>query len=396
MPDIHRPASGSRLGEYLARIRDLAPTIRSHADRSEREAQLAPEIAEAFHAAGLFRILLPASFDGGDLTLGEAFRVFEAVAHADGSAGWNLSICGGGPLFGHFLPRESFEHIFRDARAVGAGSLNPMGAQCTRNGDGWRFSGRASYVSGSAQATWLMSAGLVTVDGAPEFVDGIPRMRAALFPMRHARILDTWQVAGMRGTGSNDCVFEDVTVPDAFTFDWPEPRSAWRDGPFGGIPLPVQLGGGFSAVALGIARRAIDELVEIAVAKMPAGTRAPLRERPIAQVQVGQAEGLLQAARAYFYNSIDDVWRLGAERKPFGVGERAAARLASVTAVKLAAQAVDLVHDAAGMNAVQTTGVIQRCWRDIHTITQHVILNTARYEVVGRILFGLPPGSPII
>jgi alkylation response protein AidB-like acyl-CoA dehydrogenase len=75
---------------------------------------------------------------------------------------------------------------------------------------------------------------------------------------------------------------------------------------------------------------------------------------------------------------------------------RAAARLASVTATKLAAQAVDLVHDAAGMNAMQGSGTIQRCWRDVHTITQHVILSTGRFEVVGRILFGLPPGVPII
>jgi hypothetical protein len=82
------------------------------------------------------------------------------------------------------------------------------------------------------------------------------------------------------------------------------------------------------------------------------------------------------------------VWRRGAERRPFDVHARAAARLASVTAVKLAAQAVDLVHDAAGMNAVKTSGDIQRCWRDVHTITQHVILATARYEVVGRVLFG--------
>jgi alkylation response protein AidB-like acyl-CoA dehydrogenase len=81
---------------------------------------------------------------------------------------------------------------------------------------------------------------------------------------------------------------------------------------------------------------------------------------------------------------------------PFDVQTRASVRLASVTAAKLAAQAVDLVHDAAGMSVVQTSGSIQRCWRDVHTITRHVILSTRRFEVVGRILFGLAPGSPVI
>jgi alkylation response protein AidB-like acyl-CoA dehydrogenase len=389
-------AAPGRLDEYLARVRTLGPVVRSNAEQSEREAQLAPEVVEAFHEAGLFRILLPVAMGGGDLTLAESFRVFEELARLDGSAGWNLSICADGPLFGHFLARDAFEHVFEDPRAVGAGSLNPIGTQALRDDGGWRFTGRASYVSGSAQANWLMTAGIVIVDGAPQFVDGIPVMRAGLLPMREARILKTWEVSGMRGTGSNDCVFEGVHVPDAFTFEWPEPRSTWRQGPFGAIPLPVQLGGPLASVALGVARHAIDELVEIAAGKVPTGTRAALRERPLAQLQVGQAEGLLQAARAYLYQSTDEVWRRGAAGEPFDVQARAAARLAAVTAVKLAAQAVDLVHDAAGMNAVQTSGSIQRCWRDVHTITQHVILNTARYEVVGRILFGLPPGTPII
>jgi len=386
----------SQVGVYLDRIRALAPTIMAHADQSERDAQIAPPVVEAFHEAGLFRMLLPAAMGGGDLTLAEAFQTFEEVARSDGSAAWNLSICAGGPLFGHFLARDAYEHVFADPRAVSAGSLNPLGVQAVRDSDDWRFTGRATYVSGSGQATWLMTAGFLLVDGAPRLVDGIPEMRATLLPMREARVLSTWDMAGMRATGSNDCVFENVHVPDAFTFGWPDPRSTWKDGAFGGIPLPVQLGGGFAAVALGVARHALDELVSLAVDKRPAGARATLRERALAQTQLGQAEGLLGAARAYFYSATDEVWRRGTAREPFDDRARANARLASVTAVKLAAQAVDLVHDAAGMNAMRAGGVIQRCWRDVHTITQHVVMNTGRFEVVGRILFGLPAGTPII
>jgi len=389
------PTEG-RLAPYLDRLRQLGPLVRAHAAQSERSAQLAPEVVDAFHEAGLFRILLPASMGGGGLTLPESFHVYEAAAGLDASTGWNLSICGGGPQFAHFLGRDAFEEIFADPRALIVGSLNPMTTQVTRCDGGWRFDGRATYVSGSAHASWLMAAGILLEDGVPQFVDGVPVMRAGVFPMRHARILSTWEVAGMRATGSNDCAFEGVVVPEAFTYGWPEPVSAWREGPFGGIPLMVQLGGALASVAVGAAQHALDELIEIAVAKVPAATRASLRERPLAQLQLGQAAGLLGAARAYLHRVTEEAWRLGGARDAFAPETRAALRLGSVTAAKLAAQAVDLVQDAAGMNGVQTSGSIQRCWRDVHAITQHVILSTARFEIVGRVLFGLPPGGPVI
>ena len=386
----------NRLDAYLERVRQLGPLVREHADRSERDAQLAPDIAEAFHVAGLFRIFLPAEMGGGELTLPESLRVFEEAARLDGSAGWNLSICAGGPLFGHFLTRDAFEHMFGDPRAVVAGSLNPMTTRVVASDGGWRFSGKSTFVSGSAQASWIMASGFVFEDGSPRFVDGVPVMRAGLFPMRSARILDTWSVSGMRGTGSNDCVYDDVLVPAGFTYEWPNPQSAWKTGPFGSIPLTIQLGGALSAVALGTARHAIDALLDLAVNKVPAATRASLRERPLAQIQLAQAEGWLQAGRAYLYQAYDDAWRAGASGATFDAPARAATRLASVTAVKLAAQAVDLVHDAAGATAIQTSCDIERCWRDVHAMTQHVILSTGRYEVVGRVLFGLDAGTPII
>lgn len=389
-------AAEDRVAGYLERIRGLAPLVLEHAERSERERQLSPDVVEAFHEAGLFRILLPEDMGGGGLTVPDSLRIFEAVARLDASAGWNLAICADGPLFGHFLAREAYDAIFRDARAIIAGSLNPMNTRVVRCDGGWLFTGKATYVSGSAQASWLMAAGVVLRDGSPELVDGVPSMRAGLFPIRESRILDTWLVSGMRGTSSNDCVFEDVLVPADFTYEWPNPRPTWQRGALANIPLVTQLGGALSSVALGVARHAIDALVELAAVKVPLGARAPLRERSLFHLQLGQAEGLLRAARAYLLESAAEVWRRGEAGRHFDVQAQASARLASVTAAKLAAQAVDLMHDAAGMNAVQTSSALERCWRDVHTITQHVILSTGRYEVIGRVLLGLPPGTPII
>jgi len=385
-----------RAQPYFEKVQKLAPIIREHADRAEREAQMPREVADALHESGLLRILIPRDMSGGELTIPDSLRLTEEVARIDGSAGWNFAICSGGPLFGYNLSRAAFEKIYGDPRGVSAGSLNPATTQVVPVESGWRLSGKATYASASAHATYLMAAGLVLRDGAPQIVDGAPVLRAGLFPIKHAKILNTWSTAGMRGTGSNDCVYENVFVPDEFTFDWLNAKSSWVRGPLANIPLQLQFVGGLVSVVLGTARHAVDTLNEIAQAKVPAATRAPLRERTIAQVQFAQAEGLLNAARAYFYNCNDEIWRKGEADDSFSIEDRAHARLAVVTAAKLAVQAVDLVADAAGMNSAQTSCPIERCWRDVHTATQHVLMNTARFEVIGRVLFGLDPGSPVI
>lgn len=385
-----------RVKPYFDQVRQLAPIIREHADRAEREAQMPQAVADAFHAAGLFRILLPRELSGGGLTIPEMLPLVEEVSRIDASAGWNLAICGGGPIFGQFLSRAAYEEIFTDLRGVTCGSLNPMTSQAVPIEGGWRFSGKATYASGSAHATYLMAAALVLRDGAPQIVAGVPILRAGFFPIKHATILKTWSTSGMRGTGSNDCVFENVFIPDEFTFDWLNARPTWQRGPFADIPMQLQIAGGLAVVVLGTARHALDTLNEIAQAKIPAATQAPLRERPLAQIQFAQAEGLLNAARAYFYQCNDEVWRKGEAGESFTVRDFAHVRLGVVTAVKLALQAVDLVADAAGMNSAQTSCPIERCWRDAHTASQHVLLNTARFGVVGRVLLGLPAGSPVI
>ena len=380
-----------RLKPYFDKIQQLAPVIREHADRAEREAQMPQAVADAFHQAELFRVFLPRELGGGALTVPDVLRLIEEVSRIDASAGWNLAICAGGPIFAQFLSRAAYEEIFTDPRGITCGSLNPMTSRAVAVEGGWRFSGTAANASGCAHATYLMAAALVLRDGAPQIVEGVPVLRAGFFPIKHATILKTWSTSGMRGTGSNDCVFENVFVPDQFTFDWLNARPTWQRGPFAHIPLHQQIAGELAVVVLGTARHAIDTLNEIAQAKVPVATQATLRERPIAQIQFAQAEGLLGAARAYFYQCNDEIWRKGVAGESFTVKDFAHTRLGIVTAVKLALQAIDLVADAAGMSSAQTACPIERCCRDAHTASQHVLLNTARFGVVGRVLLGLPP-----
>jgi indole-3-acetate monooxygenase len=389
-------ANSGRVSGWLERVKALEPVIRAHADTSERESRLAAPIVDALHQAGLFRILLPESMGGGDLTIPEAMRVFEAMARLDGSTGWNLVICGDGPVFGHFVTQDAFQRIFGDPRGVLVGTLNPAQTRAVECDGGYRFSGRGSYLSGSAQATYMMVSGVCMRDGKPVLANGAPSLRAGLMPIENGKFQETWNVSGMRGTGSHDCTFEDVFVPHAFTYAWPNPEPGWKAGAYSRIPLTTQLGGGLATVALGVAQHALDAVTELAVTKVPVGMRSSLRDRPIAQVQIAQAAGWIGAARAYLHGTNDEIWRRGESGGEFDLATRAAARLASVTAVKLCIQAIDLVHDVAGMTAVTRGHEIERCWRDLHTLSQHVILGSSRYEVIGRIMLGLDPASPII
>lgn len=382
----------NRFAECIERARKLGPLITEHAAESERLGQLSTKVVDAFHEAGLFRIMLPAQMGGFNLTIAQQCEVVEQIARYDGATGWNLAIASGGPPIANYVTREAFENIFSDPRALGAGSFSPAGNSAVACDGGFRFTGKATYASGCAQATWLTVSGIQLIDGAPQIVNGIPKIRAGMFPIKSAKILNTWTVSGLRGTGSNDVVFENVFVPESYTFEFPNPKSTWQTGPVARIPLMVQLGGTLAAVALGIARHAIDALKELAVSKVPLGTTASLRDRPIAQLQLGEAEGSLRAARSYLYAGLAEVWRRGEANEAFDNEALVSARLATVTAGKLAARAVDLVYDAAGISSMHTGLPIERCWRDAHAVTQHVTMNTARYEVAGRILFGLPPG----
>jgi alkylation response protein AidB-like acyl-CoA dehydrogenase len=370
----------ARVAPYLERIEAVAPIAREYADWSEQHARPANEFVEALRDANLFRLLVPASLGGAGLSPWEVGPIFEAMARVDGSAGWTLALAQG--LLGQLVKRELFDELFSDPRLTTAGSLNPTNVRAVRVDGGYRFSGKGTHVSGCTHATWMVSAGLVVENGAPLFVDGVPTVRAGVLPMSACRIRETWNMTGMRGTGSHDVEFGDVFVRDDLTFTQGEALA--------------NLGASLAPVCLGIARHALDAFVELATVKVPLGTRGPLRDRVTAQAQLGQAEGYLQAARSLFYETAAEAEARRVEGRAPDDRDRVRLRLGSMMAAQHAAHAVDLVYDAAGLTAGSLACPIERCWRDIHVARQHITLATTRYEVVGRVCLGLPPGSPLI
>ena len=210
------------------------------------------------------------------------------------------------------------------------------------------MSGRWSYCSGIMHSDYLF-AGTVLDTGATQ-QSGQPVLRVVAIPTGELEILDTWHTNGLRGTGSHDAVAEDVFVPlrrtlslfDRLTVDAP----LYRFPIFGFFALSI------AAAALGNARGAIDDLVQLAAGKIGQDSRRTLAERPTTQAAVAVAEASLRAARAFYYQAIDDAWQAAHRLEPVSVGLRTALRLAATHAVRTAAEIARSMYDLGGGSAI--------------------------------------------
>ena len=148
------------------------------------------------------------------------------------------------------------------------------------------------------------------------------------------------------------------------------------------------------APALGVARAAIDDFIEMATKKTPMYTATPLRERSVVQLQVAEAEAKLGAARCFLFSVLDEMWQRAKDGESLDMSARARCQLASCHAVVAAAEAVDRVYLAAGASAIREEQPFQRYFRDVHVITQHAFTSPSRFEAVGQIMLGLEPDWP--
>jgi alkylation response protein AidB-like acyl-CoA dehydrogenase len=380
--------------DVQARVDALAPTIRDGAAAAEQQGHLTQPVVDGLHAAGLFGALVPAELGGLDLTLPESVELYRAVSEHDASTGWTLAILANGALFAR-LVGDATADLVVDGTTLIAGSLNPLSATAEPVDGGYRLTGTANYASGCHHADWLMVAAWVERDGERSFVDGIPELIAGVVPIGAATILDTWSTTGMRGTGSDDCRVDGVVVDERLTFPWGD--AAWSDDDvWSRIPLLVQIGPALVSTLVGAARGALEDFVELAGGKVPAGSFDLLADKAGAQRAVGEAEGLLLAAEATLRAATADVWEQGLAGRPFELADRARMRTRVVTAGQLAARCVDLLHGAAGMTSITRGTRLERAWRDVHTGTQHIMINPTRYEVTGRVRLGRDPGTPIV
>ena len=380
--------------EIRTQVDDLRSMIEESADASEKCRKVEQPVIDALTRTGVFHTFVPAYLGGSEIDLPTALRLFESVSAIDGSTGWVTMICASSGILASYLPEQGARTIFGDGPgAVTCGVVAPKGKAVTVDG-GYRVTGRWPFASGCHHAGWVALNCMVETNGTIEMTpNGMPNLRFAMFPISDVQILDTWHVAGLCATGSNDIVAEDVFVPaeHSYAFFSDPPRSSAT---LYKVSIPSLFASAVAACALGIARGALDEIREVAPKRMPASISSPLSEWGHAQMEYARAEAALRAARAFLFESLQEVWDTFDRGDTPSIEKQAMIRLASTSAMEGSVRAVDNAYALGGGSAIYESSTLQRRFRDIHTMTQHFLVAPATIEFSGRAFFGLdtPPG----
>jgi indole-3-acetate monooxygenase len=366
--------------------------ILAQRERIEADRRLPDDLVRELARAGFFRIYLPAPYGGLDLSPLAAMEVFEELARADASVAW--CVWNGNTYWTTVRWAKEVAHaVFADPDVILANSTRPSGRADVVAG-GYRVSGRWSLVSGCQFSGWLILMCIVHEGGKPRLMpSGTPELRFMLCPAADCEMVDTWVVSGLRGTGSHDVVVQDRFVAAPYASFHTDPLVLTD--PRYKLPHSARIHPGLGAIALGIARTAIEAVIELADAKRHERTNQALSEDRGAQTRLAQAEALVSSSRLFLFDTVARVWHDVVAGGEAAVETRAQGRLATLHAVTSACQAVDLVYLSGGATSLYATCPIERAFRDVHAITQHIGVHPRFMETIGRVLFGLELDVPL-
>jgi indole-3-acetate monooxygenase len=373
----------------------LQPLVRAHAAEAERDRRLAPVVHRALAESGLFRLAAPACYGGLETDPNTMIRAIEVISEADGASGWTLMIGVEtvGIAMANLRPEVASSLLGDHPDIVFSGAINPLGTACPVEG-GYLVNGRWPFASGCQQADWFWGGCIVIdADGEPIRVEGARQSRQVLVPRSSYEVLETWDAAGLRGSGSHDVVVTDVYVPADHATDVYGERAAVTT-PLYRLPIYSRLAFNKVGVATGIARAALDGFRGLCRDKTPTTSTDLLRERPQAQLAIAEAEARLRAARAFLFDAVDDLWVTTTAGDPATDEQRALVRLASSYCCAECVRAVEIVYAQAGITASSPASPLERAMRDVHVVPQHVMVAPAAIAGAGRVLLGLDPGNP--
>jgi len=361
--------------------RDLADLIEANADDGERIRRLPLTTVKALNDAQLLRMCVPEAYGGPEVDPVSVVKAIEAVAHSDGAAGWCTMIASTTSSMASMLPEAAAREIYGDSSSITGGVFAPNGkGVATSHGgvDGFSVSGRWAWGSGTQHCRWVLGGALCD-DGT---------FRLCWFPQSEVTFHDTWYTTGMRGSGSLDYSVTDVFVPSERTIQPAVTRPVVRT-PLSQFPNFTLLAAGVSAVGLGVARRALVELVELAQGKKPQYSSKTLAQSGFTQIELARAEGKLRAARAFLLDELQSAWHAAVAGHEVTVEARTGIRLAATHAASVAAEVADTAFTLAGGTAVYDTSLLGRCLRDSHVVTQHIQTAPKLNETIGKLLLGL-------
>ena len=373
--------------DLRAAVDELVPIIDGDRIAADARGSLCTELIECADARGLFATRVPTEFGGRDVSLVEQFELSEALSYVDGSVGWTLSFMtlSAGLVAGHVSDEGAREICDSSGgRWPRFSGTFPTTGVATKVDGGWSISGRWGFASGIAHSKWIAIG--ARLDGAPP--DDRTALLWAALPVDHACVIEgTWNVDGLRATGSRTFTIDKVFVPDTRAFSITESdgrgRFAHR------LPTLVFISPEHAGVALGLARRALDEVISLANGKARMGGRAPLHARGAFLRDIGRADTRLRAARALIVDRLGDG---DAARSPMPFDYVTDVRAAAAHVADVAVDVATLAYRYAGGSAIDRNHPLHRAWRDAVTATQHVHTNDENYETWGEAISGFTAG----
>ncbi|MGC1678663.1 MAG: acyl-CoA dehydrogenase family protein [Candidatus Binataceae bacterium] len=380
----------------LEAVRELAPAITARSAEIESARRVPPDLLAQLTQAGCFRMLTPISHGGLEIDLPASMEIIEALAAADGAIGWTVMIGSESPMLLAMLPRRRFDEIYSAGPdVIIGGGFAPRGqAELAR--DEYNVNGRWAFASGCQHSRWLVGNCVVTENGKPRpgLMPGSNQIRAMLFGADQVKIIDTWNVNGLRGTGSHDIEVTDLHVRAEDSLDIFFGQ-ACVPGPLYQAPV-VSFALHIGAVGLGIAHHALTDIVALVQTnKKRLYTGSAIADSPVFQFRLAEAETSLRAARALLMEEARAVSQACA-RGHAPLPPQAARIVGSVTwAAKIAAAVVDTCYTAGGGTAPYLSSPLQRHLRDIHTLTQHAAVNESMLTRAGAFLAGKSPDFSI-
>lgn len=373
--------------------RTIADTLKASGAKSEELGTLAPEAVAALRDSGMFRLKLCTEMGGAEADPVTEMMVLEDLAYSDMTSGW-CTMVGATAIasLGIFLKPDALAQVFKDGHIPTASiSFFPAG-RAKRDGKGYRLSGRWRFNSGIRHAEWVVG-GTIIEDAKP----GEPSVMFSVMPAKDVTLYDNWGgVTGLRGTGSVDCSVENYFLPEELSFVWdllnPAPI---RGGPGYLIPPFAYVAKEHGSVAVGAARRALDEVINIATSTRGTFRTSKLDERQVVHRFIAEADIKLRSARALMHERYDALYdKVKAGEKPDGA-DIADVRAICVYATDVAIWVATNCYHFAGNTGLHHPHVIGRLLRDLNTAGIHQVMSDTSYENHGQFKLGLPSANPL-
>lgn len=377
--------------DAVAAAQDIAPILREESPLIEALGRLTPTVVRALHARDLYRTLLPRQLNGYGIGIDTFVKVMEILAAADASTAWCVGQASGCSMAAAYVEPAVARKIWGDdPQGVLAWGFQLEGRAKVVPG-GYQVSGKWGFGSGGYHATWLgghchieLPDGSLLRDANGNLIE-----RTMLFRQEQVSWSQTWDVVGLRGTGSDTYTVTDIFVPEAYTVRRDVASERRIDEPFYQFSTTNAYSCGFAGVSLGIARAMLDELKTLAQTKKPSHTARTLRDSPVMHHLIAENEATLRSARAFVLEAIREAQERVSRSGSLDMEARVLMRLASTTAIQRAKQVAEFAYHEAGATAIFASNPFERRMRDIHASSQQLQGRTGHIETCGRYFLGL-------